>query len=50
MADAIYPMGEGGEDTVRKTTSQLATKLLTQEMIDALAHYAALEVMEKNKK
>ncbi len=28
IADAIYPIGEGGEETVRKTTAPLANSLI----------------------
>ncbi len=48
MADAIYPPGEGGEETVRKTTAPLAEMLMSEEALDALAHQAALEIAESN--
>lgn len=46
MADAIYPHGMGGEETVRKTTSELASALTDQMSLNQLASQAALEISE----
>jgi hypothetical protein len=40
MADAIFPLGEGGEEAVRKTTAKLADELLEYEHLDKLAAIA----------
>jgi hypothetical protein len=37
MADAIFAMGEGGEETVRKTTEVLARQVIDGDMLDVLA-------------
>jgi hypothetical protein len=46
MADAIYLPGEGGEETIRKTTAPLAEIWMTDEAINALVHHAALQIAE----
>lgn len=48
MADAIFPAGENGEETIRKTTAPLVKRLMTEESLAALLHQAALEIAEKN--
>lgn len=47
MADAIYPPGIGGEETVRKTTSELASVLIDQMTLNQLGSEAALEISEE---
>jgi Family of unknown function (DUF6387) len=49
MADAIFPPGEGGDDTVRKTTEKYADDLLTDKHLITLASIAATEIAERNK-
>ena len=46
MATAIYTTTESGEETVRKTTKALAESLITEEKLNELATYAALEISE----
>lgn len=48
MADAIFPPGEQGEDTVRKTTIPTAKALLTTKHLATLASAAAQEIAERN--
>lgn len=48
MADAIFPLGEGGEEVVRKTTVKLAKQLLTRKNLETLASIAAQEIAERN--
>lgn len=48
MADAIFPIGENGEETIRKTTAPLAKRLMNEESLAALLHQAALEIAERN--
>jgi hypothetical protein len=48
MADAIFPLGEGGEENIRKTTKPLSKQLLTDDSLNRLAAYAALEIAERN--
>ncbi len=48
MANAIYPPGEYGEETIRKTTAPLAISLLDEGSLELLASYAAFEITEKN--
>ena len=47
MADAIFPIGEGGEETVRKTTQKLASTLMDENKpynkLRELAAYAAFD-------
>jgi len=47
MADAIFPVGEGGEEVVRKTTAKLADELLTTKYQHTLASLVALEIAER---
>lgn len=47
IADAIYPRGEGGEETVRKTTIPLAT-YLSENIPPQLFAHAATELAEQN--
>lgn len=47
MADAIYPPGIAGEETVRKTTSELASELTHQMSLNQLGSEAALEISEE---
>lgn len=48
MADAIFPHGEGGEDTVRKTTVKHAQYLMTRKFLEVLTAVATSEIMERN--
>lgn len=48
MADAIFPHGENGEETIRKTTEPLAMSLLSEESLNRLSAHAALEIAEEN--
>jgi hypothetical protein len=48
IADAIYPHGESGEETVRKTTMPLVDKLMSEVALNALAHQSALNMVEQN--
>lgn len=48
LADALYPSGEKGEETIRKTTSQLAETLLDSKSIHQLVMQAAADIAEKN--
>ena len=48
MADAIFQPGEGGEEVVRKTTSDLADELLSERHLDTLRALAAREIAERN--
>lgn len=48
MADAIFPVGEGGEEVVRKTTAKLADELMTRKRLEILASLAAHEIAERN--
>ncbi len=48
MADAIFPKGEGGEEVVRKTTSKIATELLSDESLKFLASIASQRIAEAN--
>lgn len=50
MADAIYPAGEGGEETVRKTTIPLANSLIQTNYLEQLVGQAAIEIAEQNSK
>ncbi len=45
IADAIFPPGEGGEETVRKTTAPLVEKLLRS--LHLLQAQAAQEILER---
>lgn len=52
MADAIFPYGEGGEETVRKTTKPMAMSLIENEKVNdyplfTLAAQAAHELHDK---
>jgi hypothetical protein len=47
IADAIFPRGQGGEETVRKTTTKIAEKLLTSEHLETLAAIAAQQIIER---
>jgi Family of unknown function (DUF6387) len=46
MADAIFQDGEGGEETIRKTTSKIAKKILDREFLLILAGMTADEIAE----
>lgn len=46
IADAIYPAGEGGEESVRKTTIPLAISLLKDDQLRHLIAQAAVELTE----
>lgn len=48
MADAIFPPGEGGEETIRKTTRNLFKEVLTPSFLQTLSAEAALEKAERN--
>jgi len=48
IADAIFPRGEGGEETVRKTTIPLTNVFFTKELIGQLISEAALDLAEQN--
>jgi len=48
IADALYPDGEKGEETIRKTTSQLAETLLDAKTIFQLIMQAGADIMEKS--
>jgi len=48
MADAIFPAGEGGEEVVRKTTSKIATELLSDGSLKFLASIASQRIAEAN--
>jgi len=48
MADAIYQSGEGGEETVRKTTAPLADFLITERSLEILSAQVANEIAEAN--
>ena len=48
MADAIFKMGEGGEEVVRKTTQKLADLILIDSHLGKLAAIAAQEIAEQN--
>jgi hypothetical protein len=46
MADAIFPVGEGGEEVVRKTTKPLMNKIFNKVFIDRIASIVAFEKTE----
>lgn len=46
IADAIYPIGEGGEETVRKTTAPLATSLIHNNHLRILIAQVAADIKE----
>jgi hypothetical protein len=48
LADALYPSGDKCEETIRKTTSQLAETLLDSKSIFQLIMQAAEDISEKN--
>ena len=48
VADAIFRLGEGGEEVVRKTTQKLASLVLTDSHLQLLASIAAQEIVERN--
>jgi len=48
LADVLYPHGEKNEETIRKTTSQLAELLLDSKNIFQLIMQAAKEIAEKS--
>jgi hypothetical protein len=48
LADALYPSGEKGEETIRKTTSPLSNQLISFFTLHQLAAQAALKILEKN--
>ena len=48
VADAIFRLGEGGEEVVRKTTQKLASLVLTDSHLQFLASIAAQEIVERN--
>jgi len=45
LADAIYPLGEGGEETVRKTTAPLANSLIQEHNLRILITQVAIELV-----
>lgn len=47
MADAIYPEGEGGEETVRKTTQKIVNEIINEAQLDKLWSLAANEIGEQ---
>lgn len=47
IAQVIYPPGEYGEETVRKTTAPLAEQLMTEQALNILAAQAAYEITEE---
>jgi hypothetical protein len=47
IADAIYPLGEGGEETVRKTTIPLVDTILNGDLTPHLLAQAAIESAER---
>ena len=47
VADAIFPRGQGGEETVRKTTTKIAKSLLADEHLETLAAIAAQQIIER---
>ncbi len=47
IADAIYPMGEGGEETVRKTTAPLANSLIHNNSLRILIAQVADDIKEE---
>jgi hypothetical protein len=49
IADAIFPIGDGGEEVVRKTTAKLAKSLLTRKHLEMLAAVAAQEITNRNR-
>ncbi len=49
IADAIYPIGEGGEETVRKTTVPLANSLIQNNNLRILIAQVATEMVENQK-
>ena len=48
LADALYPTGEKGEETIRKTTAPLANQLIGFHTLLQLASQASLEIAEKS--
>ncbi len=48
IADALYPNGDRGEETVRKTSYPLLTELTTAVTLNQLGAQASLEIAEKN--
>jgi len=50
MANVLYPLGDKGEETIRKTTNPLMNMLLTERTLHLLTAQAALEIMEKKNK
>ena len=48
LADALYPSGEKGEETIRKTIAPLSNQLIGFYTLHQLASQAALEIAEKN--
>lgn len=48
MADAIFPVGEGGEEVVRKTTSKIAKVLMADGNLKFLAAVAGQQIAEAN--
>lgn len=47
LADAIYPNGEKGEETIRKTTNPVASRLMGFHALYQLATQAAHKIAEK---
>lgn len=48
LADAIFPSGSCGEETIRKTTAPLAEQLTSDEYLKYLAAQATQEYLEQN--
>lgn len=48
FADALYPNGEKGEETIRKTTKQIAHSLITNQSLLQLTMQATADIAEKN--
>jgi hypothetical protein len=49
IADAIYPLGKNGEETVRKTTAPLATSLIQHYNLRILIAQVAENLELKDK-
>ena len=47
MADAIFPLGEKGEEVVRKTTKKIADEVMNKDYIDFMATIVAHDIAER---
>jgi hypothetical protein len=47
FADAIFPLGEGGEEVVRKTTRPLAMRVMGKLNVEILKARAASQLAER---